>query len=70
MKYLYLKTTQDHKKGDVVEFSSGSIIAEQLEKLGITAKYQDEPKENKAKGRSKKVDEPKENKVAGPEEQK
>jgi hypothetical protein len=70
MKYLYLKTTQDYKKGDIVEFNSGSIIAEQLEKLGIITKYQDKPKENKVKDSSKKVNKPKENKVAGPEEQK
>jgi len=58
VKAVYLKTTQSHKKGDVVNYDDGLLNHRQLKERGFL-KIMDE--ETRAAG-------PEETKVAGPEE--
>jgi len=60
VKAAYLKTTQSHKKGDVIDYDEGLLNHRQLKEKGFLRVMNEETK----------VTGPKETKVTGPEETK
>ena len=68
VKAAYLKTTQSHKKGDVIDYDEGLLNHRQLKEKGFLEIMD---KETKVTGPEEtKVTGPEETKVTGPEETK